>query len=388
MGISKRMLAGTAITGGLYFVVGEWMYKTFLNQVNTPLLIGLYYLGLSLFVIVGTSLTGAFMYHAVNGYRDIVFRCILLCAAILAAGCLFEFLYEAVWREGPVQPDSYVFLMDNSGSMKDNDPENKRYDAIQSVLKKKESGFPFAVYIFADRSSLLRPMGPISQGLDFSAEKPDGGTGIRTVLSALYDEMDTGGIDLKKNGKVLLFTDGHATDMGLFGKWGLGKVLKKYSQAGVSISTVGLGNTDRNLMNLIAKKTGGVYISVDDADMLEGAVQTAMDSRSGRNLLDYRNYVRFDFLYTLIRFAAVLVIGLLLAAMKTYICEPFLDTRPVLLTSVTGSLLAASCVEFGMNRLGLAPWLMRLFMCVLLAEAALTEGFSSERGSARNYEQF
>lgn len=387
MGLSKRMLAGTAVSGVLYFAVGEWTYKTFLNQMNTPLLIGLYYLGLSLFIILGTSLTGAFMYHAVNGYRDIVFRCILLCAAILAAGCLFEFLYEAVWREQPSQPDSYVFLMDNSGSMKDNDPENKRYDAILSFLKKKEAGFPFAVYIFADQSSLLRPMGPISHGLDFSMGNPDGGTGIRTALSNLYDDMDTGSIDLGKNGKVLLFTDGQATDMGLFGDWRLGKVLEKYSRAGVSISTVGLGNTDHNLMNLIARKTGGVYISVEDADMLEGAIQAAMDALSGRNLLDYRNYVRFDFLYTLIRFAAVLVIGLLLAAMKTYICEPFLDTRPVLLTSVIGSLLAASCVEFGMNQMGLAPWLMRLLMCILLAETALMEGYSGEGGRVRKYER-
>lgn len=388
MVISKRMLAGTAATGGLYFVVGEWMYKTFLNQINTPLLIGLYYLGLSLFIILGSWLTGAFMYHAVNGYQDIVFRCILLCAAIMAVGCLFEFLYEAVGRVHPIQPGSYVFLIDNSGSMKDNDPENKRYDAIQSFLEKKEAGTPFAVYTFADQSSLLRPMGPISQGLDLSAERPEGGTGIRTVLSNLYDDMNTGSINLENNGKVLLFTDGHATDMGLFGKWRFRKVLDKYSQAGVSISTVGLGNTDHSLMNLIAKKTGGVYINVDDTDMLEEAIQTAMDSRSVRNLLVYRNYVRFDFLYTLIRFAAVLLIGLLLAAMKTYICEPFLDTRPVLLTSATGSLLAAFCIEFGMNRLGLAPRLMRFFMCILLAEAALMEDFSGERGSVQKYEQF
>lgn len=374
MGISKRMLIGTAVIGALYFIVGEVFYRALLEKFNTPLLIGLYFLGLMIFVIIGINIIGMTMSRSIRGYGDVILRCAVLCLAILVAASLFELIYELSFHEKLADPTSYVFLMDNSGSMESNDPNNKRYDAIQSTLENKAQDFPFAVYSFANSSDVIRPMGPVSQGTEFAMDAPNGGTGILTVIRGLYDDIDNGKIKLGDNGRILLFTDGHATDMlPLLGKASMNKILEKYSKKGVSISTVGLGAPDDTLMNMIARKTGGVYVRVDDADDLEKAMEEAINSHSDRNLLDYRDNVRFDFLYMLIRFIAVLAIGLLLALVKMYICEPFMDTRPVWVTSIVCSLLAAFCVEFGMNKFGLLPVLMRFMMCVLLAEATLRE---------------
>ena len=135
MGISKRMLIGTAVTGALYFAAGEMLYRFFLGKINTPVVIGLYFLGLMIFVIIGINIIGLTMNRSVKGYRDIVLRCILLCLAILAAGALFEVVYEVCFRQRLNQPSSYVFAMDSSGSMTENDPDNKRYDAIQGTLE-------------------------------------------------------------------------------------------------------------------------------------------------------------------------------------------------------------------------------------------------------------
>lgn len=388
-GISKRMLIGTAITGALYFVVGEILYQALLGIFNTPLLIGLYFLGLMIFVIIGISLIGLTMPRAIRGYGDIVLRCVLLCLAILMVSSLFEVLYELQFGKKATEPTSYVFVMDNSGSMETNDPENMRYEGIRSVLRNKEPDFPFAVYLFANNSSVLRSMGPVSQGTDLPVDEPIGGTGILTVIGDLYDDIDSGRIDLGDSGRVLLFTDGHATDMfPILGKMKLNKILEKYSKKGVSISTVGLGSPDDDLMNMIARKTGGIYVRAEDAEFLEDAMREAITSNSERNLLDYRNQVRFDFLYMLIRFVAILAIGLLLAFVKMYICEPFMDTRPVWATSVACSLLAAVCVEFGMNKLGLLPVLMRFLMCVLLAEATLREQFTSNMDANDIYRHY
>lgn len=377
-GISKRMLIGTAITGALYFVVGEILYQALLGTVYTPLLIGLYFLGLMIFVIIGINLIGLTMRRAIRGYGDIVLRCAVLCLAMLMVSSLFEVLYELKLGGKTAEPSSYVFVMDNSGSMESNDPENKRYDGIRSVLRNKEPEFPYAVYLFANNSSVLREMGPVSQGVDLPIDEPTGGTGILTVIQNLYDDIDSGRIDLGDSGRVLLFTDGHATDMfPILGKAKLNKVLAKYSKKGVSISTVGLGSPDDELMNMIARKTGGIYVRAEDAEFLEDAMREAITSNSERNLLDYRDPVKLDFIYMLIRFVAILAVGLLLAFVKMYICEPFMDTRPVWATSVVCSLLAAVCVEFGMNKLGLLPLLMRFLMCVLLAEATLREQFTS-----------
>lgn len=386
MQISKGMLIGTVLVGFLYFVAGELFYRAFREVIPMPLLIGLYFLGLALFVAAGCAVIVGFMYHYNHGYRDILVRCLLLFLGVFAAAAFFEFLYELQIHGKDREPSSYIFLMDSSGSMEINDPAGKRYDAIQSVLEDREEGFPFAVYTFSDDSRLVRDMGPVSEGTEFQMDEPYGGTAIRTVLSDLYDDIDSGRLNPGENARVLLFSDGYATDMGIFSNFSLGKILKKYSRDSISISTVGLGKPDDTLMSRIAGKTGGVYVSVDDADQLNQAMREAATMRSTRNLLDYRSDVKFDFLYTLLRFGAVLVIGLLLAGLKTYISESVLDTRPVLISSIVGSLLAAFFVEFGMNKLGLFPWLMRLLMCIFLAAATLFESYRGRSGSDHQYE--
>lgn len=372
MGISKRMLIGTAITGAVYFVAGEFLYKVLGKILPMPLVVGLYFLGLMIFVILGINIIGTTMTRSGRGYKDIVLRCLLLCVAMVAAAALFEFIYEVCFQEGSNTPTSYVFALDNSGSMERYDPENQRYDAVQSTLEDKKQKFPFAVYSFTDTPSLVRPMAPVSDGTEFKLDAPSGRTGIKTVIEKIYEDIDSGDLELGKNGKILLFTDGYATDMEpIIGKAALNRVLEKFSDKGISISTVGLGEPDDELMDMIAKKTNGVYVRVDEADLLEEAMNQAMESDSARNLLDYRSKASLDFIFTLIRFVAVLALGLLLGLVKMYICEPFLDTRPLWLTSVICSLLGAACVEFGMNKFGLLPALMRFLMCVFLAVGTL-----------------
>ena len=386
MQISKGMLAGTAAVGAIYFVLGEIFYRTFQDVIPMPVLIGLYFLGLALFAAAGCAVIVSFMYHSTHGYRDILLRCLLLFLAVFAAGVIFEFLYELQAGSRQKEPDSYIFLMDSSGSMEESDPSGQRFEAVRQVLEGQEESFPFAVYCFANDSSLVQDMAPISDGTEFPVEEPYGGTAIQTVLKTLYSDIESGKIDPGENGRVLLLSDGYATDMGLFSGLGFGKILKNFSRAGISISTVGLGNPDDALMSRIAGKTGGVYIDVEDAAELGQAMKEAATQKGVRNLLDYRSEVKFDFLYMLLRFAAVLVIGLLFAGLKTYISESVLDTQPVLISSIVGSLLAAVCVEFGMNRLGLTPWLMRLFMCVFLAAATLYESRRGRTDYGNQYE--
>lgn len=390
MGISKRMLIGTAVTGGLYFIVGEALYQKFLGKIAMPFLIGLYFLGLMIFVIIGLTIIGSTMTKTIGAYKDIVRRCILLCVTMMTAGCLFEFIYEFTFRQHFTSPTSYIYAMDNSGSMNVSDPENKRYNAIQATLENKNGDFSFVVYSFADDSKIIRSMGSVSEGTEFKMEEANGGTAIKTVLKDIYEDIDKGELNLGKNGKVLLFSDGAATDIFPFiGKASLNRILEKYSKKGISISTVGLGYSDDKLMEMIARKTGGIYVKADDPGLLEKAMEEAIDSTSDRNLLDYRSPVRLDFFLMLFRFLAVLLLGLLLALVKMYICEPFLDTLPLWVTSVICSLLGAACVELGMNKLGLQPQLMRFLMCVLLAEGTLLKTkpyFSNDFGNRyRNY---
>ena len=107
MKISKRMLIGTAMTGGVYFIAGELLFRGLLGKIHTPLLVGLYFLGLMIFVIIGIQIIGATMSRLIRPYRDIVLRCVLLCLSILAAGCLLEFLYEICFRQKFPEPEYF-----------------------------------------------------------------------------------------------------------------------------------------------------------------------------------------------------------------------------------------------------------------------------------------
>lgn len=388
MRISRSMLIGTILTGIIYFILGEIFYNAFQDRIPMVLLIGIYFFGLALFVVIGSSVIVAALYHATAGYRDIVLRCIILCTAIFVSAMFLEFLYELNGKNKNMEPTSYIFLMDNSGSMSTSDPQNQRYEAIQSVISGKEQSFPFAVYSFSNESKLIRSMNPVSQGTEFQMEEPEGGTGIRATLDKLYKDIENGVTDPGENGRVILFSDGYATDISLFTKAKLNGLLKKYAKARISISTVGLGKTDHSLMSKIAGKTGGVYINVDNADMLNDAINEAAVLHHTRNLLDYRDYVKLDFLFMLLRFAAIVIIGLLLAGIKTYISEPVLDTQPVLISSLIGSFLASLCVEIGMNTLGLPAMLMRLLMCVFLSVAALYEMERRSSAYGAQYEYY
>lgn len=388
MRISKSMLIGTILMGIVYFILGEIIYNSLQDRIPMIPLIGIYFFGLAVFVVIGSAVIVAAMYHATTGYRDIVLRCVILCAAIFVAAMFLEFLYELNGKSKNTEPTSYIFLMDSSGSMERSDPENQRYEAIQSVISGKEQDFPFAVYSFSNESKLVRPMGPVSQGTEFQMDAPEGGTGIRATLDKLYEDIENGVTDPGENGRVILFSDGYATDVNFFTKAKLNGLLKKYARAGISISSVGLGKTDNSLMSKISGKTGGVYINVDNADKLNDAISEAVVLHHSRNLLDYRDYVKLDFLFMLLRFVAIIIIGLLLAGIKTYISEPVLDTQPVLISSLVGSLLASLCVELGMNTLGLPASLMRLLMCIFLSMATLFEMERRSTGYGVQYENY
>ena len=84
------MLIGTILTGIIYFVLGEVFYNMFQDRIPMIPLIGIYFFGLAVFVVIGSSVIVAAMYHATVGYRDIVLRCIILCAAIFVSAMLFS----------------------------------------------------------------------------------------------------------------------------------------------------------------------------------------------------------------------------------------------------------------------------------------------------------
>lgn len=172
---------------------------------------------------------------------------------LLILGILFEFIYELDFSSVRTVADNYVFAIDNSGSMQDNDPNQERVAAIKQLLSNRDEDVEFAVYTFSEDIRCIREMMPVSAGIEDFTTEPNGGTPIVGVLGKIMDDMESGALPYDEGTQVILLTDGYATDNGFF-DFRLNKILKKYNSKKVSVSTVGLGSVDENMLNDISGK--------------------------------------------------------------------------------------------------------------------------------------
>lgn len=365
---SVRMLFATIAAGVIYAIVAEKFYQTAEGAIPGIVLMLLYFTGL--FIVLGATvcITGKFIYSRTFGginKRQWVITLLL----VLSLSVVFEFLYEIVSEKKQAKEiTAYLFVLDDSGSMESNDPERIRYQAIDTLMEGKDDSFRYGIYSFNNESTVLRDMAPKGQAQDYVLPKADGGTAIMGTLAYIRDALETGELSVDESCKVILLSDGYATDLSFFNKNKVAEILESFARRGICISTVGLADADDSLMSMIADKTGGVYIKTNDVSTLEEAMNhAAAATNTSRNLMGYRAMASLDLLLGFMRIVFIAVLGIIIAGEKTVLCERFLDTRSVLISSAVGSILAGFCIEVGMNTLGVDPTVMRMVTCALIA---------------------
>lgn len=384
--LSLKMLFGSIILGILYGFIGEFLYLILDGRLPRVVVTAIYFIGLLLFLSLGMTLVNKMIYSV--GKNQVNFtKVILAFVVMLIASMLFEFIYDVIQKKDDVvNAESYVFLLDVSGSMDSNDPANLRYEAIDKLLEQKDDSFEYAVYTFSDEIYKVRDMQPVSVPMDFYSLENGGMTAINGVLSTLYNDIEHGNIKINKNTRVILLSDGIASDINFFNKSKFIKLLGNYAGKGITVSTIGLIEADKDLMNMIAEKTGGVYIDVQDATLLESAMvqATSNDNLALRNLLNYREMTDLDILLAILRILFLVGIAMIIAFEKTVICSNFVNTNSVWVGSVIGGVLSGIAIEVGMNTLGILPLFMRVIACIMLAFTILFEdvnmGYSDDAG--------
>lgn len=372
---SVRMLAGSILAGFAYGCIGEIFYRKLERGMPQILLVTLYVTGLFLFLGLSVFLIGRFGYYQVYGAvnrRQWVVSFLLVAA--LSAG--FEFLYGEISFLGRRQAfSSYLFVIDHSGSMNETDPDGLRYEAIRKLLEHKDPDFCYGVYHFSDTAGMVRGMAPVSEKSPETEIINEGGTAVLHALDTILEDLDSGKLKLDQRCRMILLSDGYATDVDEAGRYDCIRRLEQFAECGISISTVGMaGEADTQLLTLIADKTGGTYVSVGDVSQLEqGMRQAAQAEEEKRSLLGYRSAGERDWLYGVLRVVLIAGLGMLVAVEKTVLCERFLNTNSVLVSSAVGSVLAGVCLEVGMNLLGAEPSAARVAGCVLMGVTVLYE---------------
>ncbi len=156
-----------------------------------------------------------------------------------------------------------ALIIDSSGSMESNDPQDLRKEAAKVFINAMENGDQIAIIDFDHKTDVLWPLktvGSDRSGPNAAVDTIDssGGTNIGAGLQAGFNQFASSTFDNPK--AAVLLTDGvgdYNDEANLYAneKWGA--------------YTIGLGNaTDENLLRQIAGKTCGQYYALSNPDQL------------------------------------------------------------------------------------------------------------------------
>lgn len=251
--------------------------------------------------------------------------------------------------------------------MQESDPNMLRYEAIEQVLDGMPEDFPYMIYSFSNDVQKIRDMRPISDGVGEIPSESNGGTSIRGALNRVLDDYkDKIWQDDQRRTKVILLTDGYATDIGFFRP--IGRTLKKFAKAHISVSTVGLGQVDTKLMEKIAETTDGVFLQAEDAALLKDAMTSAARQYSEvRNLLSVRAPQEKDWLYGMMRVLFLTLLGTGIGCMMIFASTKEEDAVLITVSSAAKSLAGALLMEILVQGAGVSANVMWLILWLLIA---------------------
>ncbi|MCD7949279.1 MAG: VWA domain-containing protein [Erysipelotrichaceae bacterium] len=340
-------------------------------------------IGIRIFVFVLIVMMVVFIFSLINGNLGFSHYSIGMNLGLLLIGLvivlvistILEGIYEINFYTNTYsEPSSYVFIIDNSGSMSTSDPDALRYAAIEDIISNKDNSFPYAIYSFSDSVTCIREVAAKSEGLDEYEPINSGGTAIKGTLQQLLSDYKDGTLTgLGDNPKFLLLSDGYATDIGVFSN--ISSTLKDYVKNNITISTVGLGNTDDDLMQQIALDTGGVYIDIDDAKDLESAMSTAITDTSDelyqRHFFKYRHVLKLDTLYAFMHIIFTAIIGMLISVLSLFATGRDNDKKIVFISGIVTSVIGALLLELGINAIGLPASVMTIIYLLLVGAVCI-----------------
>lgn len=368
--------------GLLAWIIDAILYGALADRMWRPLLIGLMFLIFALLVggaiLITSKLVDGFdeefLFLSGTGMIAAGLAVTLVVTVLLAV--VFEAIYEYE-ATTTTSASSYIFVLDESGSMADSDPDLLRYSAVDEVLSDMSADFPYAVYAFSNDTQRVRDMSPVSSGSDYALPSMGGMTNMRLALETVLNDLKQGNLEGGAAPKVVLLTDGYASDIGLFNS--VNDLLDDYVDAGVSVSTVGLGQVDEGLMENIAQRTGGVFVPVDEAGELAGAMQTAALRSTSRDLLSSRVTPGRNLLYGFLRVIFLFLLGCVLAFLKAMACARLDEHIRILVVGGIAALVGALVMELG-TAIGLPAGLCWLVLWLLLSLTPAMLTIQTQRG--------
>lgn len=371
------LLVASLVAGAMAWAIDMVIYHALIDVWSRPVLIGVMFLVLA--VVVSAAVLAAS--KAKRGFDEeflflqstgaIVLGLAVTAVAVFAVALVLEWIYDRQFAEMP-EPTSYIFLLDESSSMEDNDPEKLRYAAVDQVMSGLQTAAPYAAYCFADTTVLCRAMGPYAAGEEVPWQALGGGTMLRGGLERILSDLESGTLAGGEAPLVVMLSDGYFGDIG--GLRSADDLLKRFASAGIRISTVGLGSYDRSVLERVANRTGGVHLAVEEAPELAAAMKTAVSGQASRDLLSVRPMTANEPLYGILRVLFLTLLGGMMAFARAMACARMNAHGLILIVGAVAALLGALLLELGLAVLPM--WLCWLLLWLLISAtpALLTVG--------------
>ncbi len=193
-------------------------------------------------------------------------------------------------KEENILPPDVRLVIDVSGSMKRNDPNNLRQPAIELLVQLLPEGSRAGVWTFGKWINMLVPHKPVTAQWRESAQKKSQDISSVGLYTNIGEALEKAAYDYKSASanyrpSIILLTDG-MVDIDKSPQlnkqeWRriVDEVLPKLEQAGFTIHTIALSdNADKNLMNKLSLGTGGMAEVAKTADDLMRIFLKAFDA--------------------------------------------------------------------------------------------------------------
>ncbi|MBU5349112.1 vWA domain-containing protein [Paenibacillus lautus] len=375
--INPLLLLFSLVGGGIGFAIGEFLLRQWGTGLPVIVVTGIYF-GILALCIGLACLIAELISPRLNGsswrqrYTGTSWKLLIpsTLVALFLLGMLFEWVYQL--NPGSAKPvKDIVLIIDNSGSMKDTDPNQDRYTAAKNLINRMDEDNRVSVMVFDHATTLLQPFTRVKNQEtkdEIIAEidglaTTDGGTDISLALEDTMTHIQESH-DAARSAMVIMLSDG-------FSETDHARVLADYKQQQIAVNTIGLSlvNPDgAQLLQTIAAETGGQYYDVQNAADLSFVFQKIYDDVGDRSLLTKRTGVMEDSVYyQIVRIAAMLLIGV---AMGLALGIVFDNRHLALSFSIGGAVsgvLAGVVLEYGLSGVEVGDASIRMLACFILA---------------------
>ncbi|MEC0089541.1 vWA domain-containing protein [Paenibacillus macquariensis] len=375
--INLLMLLFSVIGGAIGCVIGEVILNRLYGDWPTIVVIGLY-CGVVALSIAIMCLIAEMIDPRLNGpswrqrYVGTSWKLLVPASLVMVfmVGLILELLYGL--NIGTVKPvKDIVFVIDNSGSMRETDPNNGRYEAAKSLVGQMDKDKRVAVIEFSTEAKLIQPFVTVKDAATKDEvyatidrlQATDGGTDIALALKESMQHINDQQLG-NRGTMVILLSDG-------FSDMDLNTVLADYEQQGIVINTVGMSAVSSDgsrLLNDIANRTNGEFIDVDNVDNLSLAFQQIYDRIGNRTLLTERTGPMHDSTYySVFRIIAIMAIGAAIGLALGLVFDNRHLARSFGIGGSVAGLISGLVLEFGLTGHSMSDSMIRLLACLILA---------------------